>query len=158
VRYDRDDDRLIRALADFVVSAHENQWALLTWWIEAGEPLLERCSCRTVNGTEQCVCRVEFEADPRWTCIARTRVLAKRHPGQTPSQRCPLCRAGDHLWAPTHEVTMSVTGNTSNWLERFPEYGAHTRRVHRQRAARADCYPPGSADEQLRLALERSKR
>lgn len=150
----RDNDPLIRALANLVVSAHQNQWGLLTWWLESGEPLLQRCSCRRIGGNQQCVCQMEFAVDPRWTCIARMRVLAKRHPGHAPKQRCALCRASDHLLAPRYEVKMSIAGGGPNWIELAPNYGTHTRRDHKKRAARAGGFPPGSADGQLRRALD----
>lgn len=146
-------DALIRALANLVRSAHENQWALLNWWVKSGEPLLQRCSCRDVVAGDQCVCKVEFEADARWTCIARTRVLANRHPGHAPSRRCPLCRRGDHLLAPRYEVKMSVAGGGPTWTQLMPDYGRYTRRDDKKRAARAGGHPPGSADEQLQRAI-----
>jgi hypothetical protein len=148
-------DRLIRALADVIRSAHENQWALLKWWVRSGEPLLQRCSCRDVVDEGQCVCKVEFEADARWTCVARTRVQANRHPGHTPSQRCPVCRADDHLLAPRYEIEVSVAGGGPTWTHLMPNYATYTRRDHKKRAAGAGGYPPGSADEQLQRALGR---
>jgi hypothetical protein len=53
-----------------------------------------------------------------------------------------------------YDVTMSVAGGGPTWTELVADHGTYTRRDHKKRAVRAGGYPPGSAEDQLKRALE----
>lgn len=143
-------DPLVRALAEMVRSAVDNDQRLVVWALETGAVLAEPCSCRIDVGDKQCVCNVEPRTPHAYMIRAAARVAAGRFVGMPPRRRCLLCLRGDHDLADTRIVEIvAPDGQTGGFRIAAPQ--RRSKRQDRERAERARAFPAGTW-EQLRRA------
>jgi hypothetical protein len=144
-------DPLVRALAEMVRSAVDNEQRLVGWAIKTGTALAQPCHCRVEIGDNQCICNVEPSIPRAYLIRASARLAAGRFVGMPPRRRCLLCLQGDHDLAET--TIIKIVGRDGQAGEiRIAAPRRRTRRQDRDRADRARAFPAGTWDELRRAA------
>lgn len=142
---------LIRALAEVIRSAARNTQRWARFALEHDGPIAEPCACRADVGDERCVCAVELPMSMRWRRRAAKRLATGAFVGRPPERRCRLCVAGDHDFAPTYQIKVSVAGRGPVGEIAVPVPRRKNRRHDEERAKRAGALAPGTiADQRAR--------
>jgi hypothetical protein len=144
-------DPLVRALAEMVRSAVDNEQRLVAWAVETGATLVRPCHCRVDVGDKQCICDVEPPLPRAYMIRASARLSTGRFVGMPPRRRCLLCLQGDHDLAET-TIMKIVRPDGQTGEVRIAGRHRRTKRQDRSRAEKARAFPAGTWAELRRAA------